>query len=394
MNRISSAGQNVRYALLNAAYWMVYCITLSFASVFLVARGYSNAQIGVILASGQVLGLVLQPVIAGWTDRSARHTPVFFITATALVGTLAAGLLLVFPAGSLWLAAAFALFCAINMALLPLVNAFAFYLTRLDYEINFGIARGIGSLAFSAMAAVLGVLTERMDVAVLAYAGLISFLMLIVVIHSFHVGSVTVRSLAQSWARQGGSGGILRGRPGFVFLLAGTALVFFDHACMNNYMLQVVVNAGGSSGSMGALSSYCAILELPAMFLFDRLHRRWRCTTLLKVAVFFFTVKGLLVLLAGSVPMLFVGMFFQGLSFALFTPASVRYVDELLSPADANRGQACVTAMIAAGNIAASALGGVIIDSFSVRGLLLGAFLASCVGTALVVFGMRSKSDA
>jgi PPP family 3-phenylpropionic acid transporter len=42
---------NIEYALMQSAYWMAYCMVLSFAAVFLQARGYSGTEIGVILAA-------------------------------------------------------------------------------------------------------------------------------------------------------------------------------------------------------------------------------------------------------------------------------------------------------------------------------------------------------
>ena len=41
---------NCSYAAIQGSYWMVYAVVGSFASVFLLARGYSNSEIGVILA--------------------------------------------------------------------------------------------------------------------------------------------------------------------------------------------------------------------------------------------------------------------------------------------------------------------------------------------------------
>lgn len=389
MNQTLPSYQNTRYCVLNAAYWMTYCITLSFASVFLVGRGYSNTETGVIMAAGQLCGMLLQPIIASLTDRSRTRTPVFFITAAAVVGIMGAALMVFLPAHSLPLTAAFLIFAAINMGLQPLINAFAFYLERLGCHINFGVARGIGSLAFAVMAVLLGWLSVNAGASALPAAGVFSLTVLIVTLHSFRVGHATVASTAPQEAQEGSSRGLLRRNPSLVVLLIGTVLLFFNHAAMNNFMLQLVTNVGGNSADMGALSSYCAALEMPAMFGFAWLRKRFSCTTMLKISAVFFSVKGLLTLLAGSVPMLFVGMLFQSVSFAVFAPASVCYVDEVMSPADANRGQSYVTAMIAAGNILASAVGGILIDSTGVHGFLLLALAVGLAGTALMLVGMK-----
>ena len=63
---------NFWYGSIFGTYWMVYAVVSSFASVFLLAKGYSNAQIGVTLAAANILAVVLQPLTANVTDRSSR----------------------------------------------------------------------------------------------------------------------------------------------------------------------------------------------------------------------------------------------------------------------------------------------------------------------------------
>ena len=63
---------NFDYACIQGTYWMLYGILSSFASVFLLSRGYSNSEIGVILAAANVAAVVLQPLAADLADRSGR----------------------------------------------------------------------------------------------------------------------------------------------------------------------------------------------------------------------------------------------------------------------------------------------------------------------------------
>ena len=51
--------ENVKYCAMQAIYWMLACICVAYAGVFLPARGYSNAEYGVIMAAGYVLGMLL-----------------------------------------------------------------------------------------------------------------------------------------------------------------------------------------------------------------------------------------------------------------------------------------------------------------------------------------------
>ena len=50
---------NIKYGGLHGTYWMLYGIVTSFASAFLLGRGYTNGEIGVILAVGNVVAVFL-----------------------------------------------------------------------------------------------------------------------------------------------------------------------------------------------------------------------------------------------------------------------------------------------------------------------------------------------
>ena len=82
--KINTNKMTFQYCILQGAYWASFCIIYSFATVFLLDRGFSNSQIGVIIAAGNILGVVLQPVFASIVDWSKT------ITLHKLTGILAA----------------------------------------------------------------------------------------------------------------------------------------------------------------------------------------------------------------------------------------------------------------------------------------------------------------
>ena len=67
-------GLTGRYCLLQGSYYGVNCAVIGYASVFLLERGMSPAGIGALIAAGNVLSAVLQPMTAGIADRSGRVT--------------------------------------------------------------------------------------------------------------------------------------------------------------------------------------------------------------------------------------------------------------------------------------------------------------------------------
>ena len=380
--------RNGAYAALNGAYWMLFCVTAGFVGVFLQARGYSSGEIGVILALGHGLGLLIQPVTAAAADRA--KTPLTVMTAMAVAAIIMLAALLSTPGQNLLVAGAYVAFLAISVALQPLVNAFAFYLERRGPAVPFGFCRGIGSLSYALLSSLLGVLTVRVGAQVIPAAGLVVVMGMLVIMGWFARMTGTQEAASREKPAQTAESetGQINKTP-FLLFLVGTALIFTCHAFINNFMIQVVQGVGGNSDDMGFLNSYIAVLELPVMWIFDRLCRRFSCRGMLRVAAVFFVVKGVLTALTGTLRGLYGALFFQLLSFPLFTPASVRYVGELVSAERINRAQASVTAMITVGNICASAAGGLIIDSFGLKTALTASAACAVAGAAVMMAGLR-----
>lgn len=379
--------QKVAYAALNGAYWMLYCVAAGFAGVFLLARGYTNSEIGLTMAMGHVLGLGLQPAMAAAADRA--QTPVTVMGAMALAVILTLAAFLIVPGRGLFIAGTYVLFLALTVTFQPLVNAYAFYLERQGTAIPFGLCRAIGSLAYAVLSAVLGVIIARAG----AGAAPVSGLCVIAAMAGLLIWFSRIKASAkpEKAERTSNNGGRTDSR--FILFLTGTALIFISHAFLNNFTIQIVRNVGGDSGDMGLLGAYMAALELPAMMLFDRLHRRFSCTGMLRVAAVFFAVKCVLTLAAGSMPGLYGAMLFQALSFALFVPASVRYAGELAQGENVNRLQAGITAMISVGNIGASLGGGVLIDRMGMKPALTVASVCACAGMLIMQTGLKRRSN-
>jgi PPP family 3-phenylpropionic acid transporter len=387
--------RNVGYAGLSGAYWMLYCVAMSYASVFLLSRGYTTAQIGGIVAAGHVVGLVFQPLAAALADRTPK-APVTVICLCAVCAGVCLALVWRLPGKSTALTAVFVLLLAFVMTLQPLTNAFSFYLERLGTSIYFGLCRGVGSLAYAILSAVLGALTVGMGTDVVPITGLLILAFLLILMALLRREGTPP---AVNWhaveleEKPAGGRNFARRHRSFLFLLAATVFLFFGHAAIMNFAMQVVDNVGGTSEDMGRLCSYVALVEMPTMLLFDRLHQRFSCTALLKFSAVFFLVKSTGAFLATSMTGLYVALFFQALSYPLFTTASVRYAGEHMNAADQNKAQAYITAMITLGNICGSAVGGLVYDSLGIHLGLGAAALCTAVGTVLMGLGMERETS-
>lgn len=404
---------NLEYAGVHGFYWMIYGVVCSFASVFLLSRGYDNSQIGLILAAGNVAAVFLQPLLADLADRSKKISLIGLTELAAVVMAVLMALLFVMNRATLALAAVFLLLLAWVTALQPLFNSLAFKLEESGHKINFGVARSMGSLAYSIMCAFLGTLAEKHGVSILPLTGelllALLFITLLLLARHFRQAVENRRSAAANadtaglygMSRDAGDADEERNRSReepdidlrqfirrnklFMLISLGVGGIFFSNAVFNNFMLQIVEGVGGNSEDMGRVLSLMAFLEIPPMFFFSRVHMRFSCQTLLKLAALCFTIKVVWTLLAQSVLMVFAAQFFQLLSFGLFLPAMVVFIDELMERGEAVKGQALYTIVITVSTVFASLTGGFLLDLGGSKALLLAASLVTAAGTLLFI---------
>ena len=376
---------NFDYACIQGTYWMLYGILSSFASVFLLSRGYSNSEIGVILAAANVAAVVLQPLAADLADRSGRVSLIGitqWMTVMMMVMTIG---LFTFQKKSLALSAIFVLLIAWHTILQPLVNSLNFRLQECGVHINFGMARSLGSLAYSILMAVLGTVVENHGTGVLPVTGEIVMVMLLISLfvtkrqydkaHRENLKEVQSRGEPEEDGEINLISFVRRNKVFFIVNI-GVVGLYFSNSVLNNYMMQIVSDVGGNSEDMGRILSLMAFLEIPTMFCFDALRRRFSCQLMLKAAAAGFTVKIALCWAAQSVAMIFAAHLFQLVSFAL--------IDEIMSRGEAVKGQALFTTMITVTTVFSSLVGGVILDMSGAKMLTLTATLVTAVGAVII----------
>lgn len=394
---------NIEYASIHATYWMFFGIISSFASVFLLARGYANWEIGVILAVANVLAVALQPLTADFADRSKKLSLIGITQLlTILMMILTVGLF-AFQEKTLALSLIFVLLIAWHTVLHPLFNSLNFKLQESGIHINFGVARSMGSLAYSALVAVLGTLVEAHGVSVLPLCGEVILLMLFFSLfftkRHFHRASqsrlleASEKAPAQEQRLSDHDQEInliqfIRRNKVFFMINIGVIGLYFSNSILNNYMMQIVDHVGGTSEDMGRILSLMAALEIPTLVFFDQIHKKLSYPLMLKIASIGYTIKIAMCFLAKSVSMIFASQFLQLVSFALFLPAMVHYIDESMSRGEAVKGQALFTTMVTITTVFSSLAGGWILDMGGAKTLTLVSTLATAAGAAVVIIAV------
>lgn len=394
MEQRNIKGLNARYAAVMGAYWMSYGQVFAFASVFLLSRGFGDSQIGMVMAIGNVLAVLLQSPVASFADRTRR---ISLSRICALVGLAVIGfavLLLAAPSAKGISGTLFLLAVTFVQLLQPLTNALGMFFVNRGFKLNFGAVRGIGSISYAVATYAMGIFIERfgenaimVGLAVM-YVVFIMGTLLLDTRKSSYPDAFIQGEDAKRTQRAGEEastlGQFVCSYKKFMVMLIGVALLFANHNILNTYLFQIMTGVGGNSKDMGISLSIAAASELPTMLAFSWLIKKYKCKSLMQVSALFFTVKSFLFVVAGSVGMIHAAQLVQILAFALFTPASVYYVNQNIQEKDHVKGQALSTTANTVGAVIGSLAGGQVLEAFGARPMLLLGAILSAAGTVIV----------
>lgn len=392
---------NFSYGCIHGTYWMIYGIVSSFASVFLLGRGYLNTEIGIILAVANVVAVVIQPLVADLADRSKKISTIGISQIMTIMMMVMTVGLFALQGKSVALSVVFVLLIAWHTAVQPLINSLSFKLSESGIHINFGIARSVGSLSYSLLCAVLGVLVARFGIEVLPISAEIVMAMMAISLlmtkrQYDKAKACGKRETAEETAAENLTEMVeiaedinllefIRRNKLFFIANIGVIGLYFSNSVMNNYLMQIVTEVGGNSADMGRVLSLMAFLEIPTLVFFDKLRAKFTCQFMLKVAAIGFTIKILMCHIAASVSMILAAQVFQLIAFGLFLPAMVHFIDEIMSKGEAVKGQSVFTMMVTITTMLSSLAGGAILDISGAKMLTLVSLIITAAGAVIIL---------
>lgn len=406
-----------RYAVINATYFMGFCGVHAYASIYMLARGFTNSQIGMLIAFSNIFSVIIQPVIAGFIDKSGKLTnrkAASLCTAAVLLLSLALSFV---RREKIAIFIIFMLIYMIQMAYQPIIIAMHFEYAEKGCRINFGIARGIGSMGFAVYSPIIGNLLEKYDVSVIhigdALALAVGLLFLLTFTMPDGDATLFVEKVEQKESENAHAKKVseriqedlvndtsfahnnffdfMRHYPKFMLFLTATIFVFFTHNMLNDYLIQIIRPLGGTEKHLGYATAMAAIVELPTMAFFAKMIKKISCERLLFLSTVFFVVKTALMLMARSISEVFISQFCQIAAYALFIPAAAYYANIMMEKADRVKGQAYVNCAITLGGMFSGLICGKILDLAGPMMMLSVGVIASFMGTILTFLSLRKK---
>ena len=378
---------------------MFFGVASSFCSAFMLSMGYTNSQIGIVLAAGSLASVLIQPVLADWADRSRK----FHVIKVSGVVVIA---MLVFEAAMCMLKQRSLVFSVIYVVILafmysaqPLFNATCAKLCQTGYQVNFGTARAIGSVAYALLVMVLGTFVEKRGMGVVKVTGIVMlFLLLFSIILTNRTFSAAVKERPENTDRSDAGPAaeedinliqFIKRNGLFALLCLGVVVLYFQNNILNNYMLQILEAVGGDAEDMGRIFSFMAFIEIPGLVFFGKLRRRFGCRKLIVFSSFAFVAKLLAMYLAKSVAMVYFAQCFQLISFSLFLSGMVSFIDEIMDRGEAVKGQALFIASTTVAGMFSSVFGGLLLDKSGPSQMLLVCVITCAVGAITVSMLVR-----
>ncbi|HZK09749.1 MAG TPA: MFS transporter, partial [Clostridia bacterium] len=350
------------------------------STTFLLDAGYSNIGIGLLFASANLASIPLQSFLASAVDNGKIPLKGLMLTQGFAI-LLVAGLVA-------WQALApfYFLLLLFLMSLQPFVNALSVACLHEDIPLDFGVSRGMASLLYSLGSVFLGNLLARRGIFITPYAGMVFIVIYILCVLSFPFPAF--------YKKEGDIKGNIAKRYPFLYLfLPAVVLLFCGYGMFHSYLIHLIRFVGGDESALGLTLGISAFSEVPTMFSFTWISSRFEEKKLLLFSAFFFALKALLDLFAKNIYMLYINQSLNAVTFGLFLPTAIFYLSHTMEKKDAATGQALLTSAIIAGNVLASFIGGILMDSFGIRVLLQSVSFIQILAFILMYSALKGEKN-
>ena len=383
----------LRYTLQQMAYWAVAAGVMSFATAFLLEKGFGESRIGVLLACGNLLSCAFQPILADKADRIGGNILKHLVVGLTVLCILCFGVLQLADVPQ----AVFGLLYLLGIftfdAMMPLLNAICVSYNKQGYAINYGLGRGIGSLAFSAAALLIGKVIAELGADWMLWIVLVLLAALVVVTLGYPSVETTQTEGEKAMQECCSLPEFFRRYKWYCLSLLGIMLLAMFHAMTENYLIRIAGRLGGDSSSVGIALFIATIIEMPVLIWFDRVRKHISDTRMLKLAGVSFLLKSVLLLVAPSVTAIYCIQLLQATSYGFLSPTQLYYANSKVAPADMVKGQAFITASYTLGCALGNFAGGQLLGFFNVTALLLAGIVMAALGTVILCLTVDRKSE-
>lgn len=370
---------NLVFVIQSTLLWSCIPIVYSFLPVYLDQSGFRESQIGVLLALGPLMSIVLQPFIGVLVDRSPyKNTILILLNA----GTMVSILLFTFNNSLLYVTLVSFLLASFQAALISVSEAIT--LEGLDkIQKPYGPIRLAGTAGYAVTSVIVGFFMEG-DIRTFFYitAAIAFFSML-------SAWSLPKVEGHQSKTQRVSAAGIFRDKM-LVLMMLLSMLAHMGISFFQNFFPLYFSSIGGTNDMLGVLYFISAISEAPFLLFADRIEKRIGIQRTLALSMGVIGVRFLLMYLIKSPLLMYPVMLLNGMTFIVFSFSLAVYINRTVGMELRATGQTIHGMCMALGRILGSVLGGYLIEWLGLLDTLLCYILLSLV--SIMVFAAVSTA--
>jgi PPP family 3-phenylpropionic acid transporter len=408
------------FAALQFFFWSAIVSFEAFLVPWLTQNGYSPAAAGRVFALVFAFAIVGQPLMGGISDRVAA--PGRMVTLALVIGSLAFLLVRWFTPREPILFLLMITFSLTISSLPAVLDGWVMRQREQIPDLQFGVARGIGSFGFAAGGLILGVLVDRTGIAIVfpifALLGLVAAVIAARIPRvaprgepdgrAARTASRTMRTIAtdpfpplelrtadgrSSAAPENDAGAlraVLSNKP-YLTLIAGAFLGFSGLRAALTYIPFLLESVGGTVGQAGLAHSIGALSEIPFFVAAALLHRFARGPKLISAVLLLLAVRLVLYSWVQTPGAVLALQLMHGVTFGIFMATAVDYIHEIAPPRHRGFFQALAPSLyFGLGSVTGSFVGGMLLEATSLPWLYRAAALIALIGAPLPLWGLSS----
>ena len=389
--------------MLMILYYIVMCCSLGFFMAYLVQKGVTPGVIGILTSVYSAGAAILQPILGRISDSSPFFDWKKQLFVISGIGIVTAGLMLVVRNPALT-AALFVFFSIGVQCMGPLIFASPFYYGRHGIEVNFGKIRAFGSLSYAVFSYLIGISLSAAGHQIIPLSCMIFSAMLAAIVWMLPRMEEAPAALKDVKTKEERAEALrtaierqkqirehlfYKKYPKFILVLVSVFFIMFTFSMINTFMLQITQRAGGGSEMLGIANAVGAAFEIPMIFFFSKLLKKFPVTLLVVVGAIGFTLRALFYYLFPTIPAVLCTTAMACISYAIMAPAIVYLTDLMVDKEDSVTGQAMMSAAQMISAIVSNFLFGLLFDRFGLSPVLIASAIFSGIGAILALVAHR-----
>jgi len=362
--------------------YLVMGVIGPYLAVFLYEKGYSGAQIGLLLGAMPITILIFQPLWSYLSDVfNTRKRLLLFGCIGAGLAALGLGY-----APSFWVAFICAvLLAAMQAPLMPISNALVLdYLEETQKPDDYSLIRLWGSLAFAVSSMLIGGLF--IDQLLVYFAWLVAGMYFLQAGLSLSLSEWGIEYSHSDFKRLD----FLTKNPSFAVFLLGSVFIGATINVVLNYQTLFLQFLGASSWMVGSTIALQALIEMPMMAAVPFLLKRFSMRRIIFVGALVLPIRWFLYIFIKNPNWVLPTQILHSVAVVGFMVIGVSFIDKHISPKWRATGQGLYNAATSGiGAAIGAGLAGVIFDRYEIRAVWLLNLIFGLIGLGLLMISFR-----